>query len=178
MDEPICTKFGVLIPRVYEENKGRSELGTSVLSSISGNGDSCSTETKQDGRTALRPKWFFWRDKKNKKQNLDKPSCIRFPVKVSSLAPKISTIEKSVKDKVPYIEDRIAETAVTTTKKLPWTRLPVKMVSVARELSTAEKGRRDQSCLFRQGYYRNKCQIIEETVLGSSPDKSFSILKK
>jgi hypothetical protein len=56
-DKPICTKLGMLIPWDQEENIG-SKLRKSVLSSIPGEGGSCSSETKHDRRTAPRPVLF------------------------------------------------------------------------------------------------------------------------
>jgi hypothetical protein len=54
-DVPICTKLGMLIPWDQEENWNS---WNSVLSSIPGEGGSCSSETKHDRRKAPRPKLF------------------------------------------------------------------------------------------------------------------------
>jgi hypothetical protein len=57
-DIPICTKLGMLIPWDQEENTGRSKLRKSVLSSSPVEGNSCSSETKHNRKTAPRPKLF------------------------------------------------------------------------------------------------------------------------
>jgi hypothetical protein len=57
MDSPICTKFCMLIPWDQQGTTGGSKLRKS-MSSILGEGSSCSSETKHDRRTAPRPKLF------------------------------------------------------------------------------------------------------------------------
>jgi hypothetical protein len=57
-DKPICTKLGMLIPWDQKENIGKSKHRKSVLSSSLGEGGSCSSETKNDRRTAAWLKLF------------------------------------------------------------------------------------------------------------------------
>jgi hypothetical protein len=57
-DVPICTQLGMLIPSDHKGNIGGSKLRKSIMSSISGEGSSCSSENKNDRRTAPRPKLF------------------------------------------------------------------------------------------------------------------------
>jgi hypothetical protein len=57
-DGPICTKLSMLIPWDQKENIAGSKLRRIVLSSIPGEGVSCSSETMHDRRTAPRPSGF------------------------------------------------------------------------------------------------------------------------
>jgi hypothetical protein len=65
-DKPICNKLGML-PWVQEENKGRSQLRKTVLSSIFGEDCFCSSETKHDKRMAPRPNLIVSNRKEQKK---------------------------------------------------------------------------------------------------------------
>jgi hypothetical protein len=82
-DKPICTTLGMLIPWDQEEKIGGSKLRKSVLSSISGEGVSCSSETKHNRRTAPRPKFFVWK-RRLQKQTLKhrKLSWVQVSVKI------------------------------------------------------------------------------------------------
>jgi hypothetical protein len=57
-DKPICTKLGMLISWDQEENIERSKLRKCVLNSSPDESGSCSSESKDDKRTAPGPKPF------------------------------------------------------------------------------------------------------------------------
>jgi hypothetical protein len=95
MDIPICTKLGMLIPWDQEENIGESKLRKSVLSSIPGEGGSCSSETKHDKRAAPRPKFFISNRRLYKKgHNPEKLFRVRLPAKIFFVPRKLGTIER------------------------------------------------------------------------------------
>jgi hypothetical protein len=57
-DKPISTKLDMLIACDKKESEGGSNRQKNFLSSIPGEGDSCSSETMHDKRTAPRLKLF------------------------------------------------------------------------------------------------------------------------
>jgi hypothetical protein len=54
----------------------------------------------------------------------------------------------------------------------------VKIISVALKLSMTEEWSQDQSCLFRQVYYRNRGHNPEKSVLGSRPNEMVSVAQE
>jgi hypothetical protein len=70
-----------------------------VMSSSPRKGDACSSETKHNRRMAPRPKMFVSRRRLQRGHNLKKQSLVRVPVKMISVAQKISMIKEHCQDK-------------------------------------------------------------------------------
>jgi hypothetical protein len=85
----------MLISWDQKEIIGGSKLRKCVLSSIPAESVSCSSETKHERRMAPRPKLSFRRgDCRNKDQNTEKLSWVRFPVNMVSVVWILSMTEE------------------------------------------------------------------------------------
>jgi hypothetical protein len=111
-DTPICTKLGKLIPWDQKENTGAPKVRKSVLSSIPGEGVSCSSETKHDRRMVPEPKLFF----QNQKLKPRKIVLGSIPSEDCFCSSDTKHDKKSAKIRVVCFEEEIIETYGTKPK--------------------------------------------------------------
>jgi hypothetical protein len=99
-------------------------LRKSVLSSISGQGDSRSSETEHDIRTAPRPKFFVSNTRLQKKtpQSREKLSWFRVLTRIVSVARILSTIEERRQGKI-FLSQRRHYRKGSKTRKMSWVRV-------------------------------------------------------
>jgi hypothetical protein len=124
-----------------------------ILSSIPGEGVSCSSKTKHDRRMA--PKRMSRRGYyRNKEQNSENMSWVRFPVKMLSVAWILSKTEERRQDQSCLFRRGEKETNATTTKTVLGSS-PDGEILCSSKLSTREERRLGKICWFRRGAYRN-----------------------
>jgi hypothetical protein len=99
--------------------------------------------------------WLETRKRFQKGQNYEKVSWVRVPVRMVSVARKLSAIKERRQDQNRLFRRGYYRNTGHNQEKLSWVRVPVRMVYVARILSAIEERRQDQNCLFRRGDYRN-----------------------
>jgi hypothetical protein len=117
----------------------------------------CSSETKHDRRTVPRPKLFVSKRRLQKQRPLrPKMSWVRFPVKVVSVAWKLSTIQEWCQNQSCSFRWGSYRNKFCNPEKLSWIWFPVKMVSVVQRRRMIEERCQNHSCFFRRGDYRNK----------------------
>jgi hypothetical protein len=153
---PICTKLSMLIYWDQEETIGGSKLRKSVLCSIPSEGVSVARKLSTIEEWRLNQSCLFRKgDYRNKDQNSEKLSWVRFPMKMVSVARILSTTEEQLQDKSCLFRRGNYRENVTT-PKIVLGLSPDEEIYVAPKLSTREERRQGKICLFRRGDCRNQ----------------------
>jgi hypothetical protein len=128
----------------------RVKTPDSILSSFPGEVGSCSSETKHEWRQDQSRL-----DYRNEHDNPEKLLWVRFPMKMVSVARKLSTVEERRQVQSCLIRRGDYKNKGHDTGKLSWVRVLTKMFSVFRKLITIEEWSQGQMCSFRWEDCRN-----------------------